>query len=270
MIPKTRTKKAKPAPSTVTLRASLRGELVKALESGHEAASQDGGAMLRNERLWAKSPTGAAKTILAALDQVPISESVRKLLHSTRPSLGSTLGMRPLDELDGESLLEWLQGEVSLSFSDDTVSLPLDERANLEAALTRAVEAGVSENLGMDAFVDRLGRTIRDWAHKVSVPEAPLARVSPAFDGVWAIRRVEEQRAFVADLVAKLSIELCVNWIAPPKPTRDWDPEAAFDVGDGVRHARFGEGVVVERLDGKLGIRFGEDVKRMAWSGRAS
>jgi hypothetical protein len=270
MIPKIRAKKAKSPPSAVTLRASLRGALVRALESGREAASQDGGAMLRNERLWAKSPTAAAKTILAALDDVPIAESVRKLFHSTRASLGSTLGMRPLDELDGESLLEWLQGEVPLSFSDDTISLPVGERVALEAALTRAVEAGVSENIGMDAFVDRMGRAIRDWAHEASVPEAPLARVKPTFDGVWAIRRPEEQRAFVANLVAELSVELCLHWVAPPKPTRDWDPDAVFDVGDGVRHARFGEGVVVERLDGKLGIRFGEDVRRMAWSGRAS
>lgn len=243
---------------------------MQALESGREEAAKDGGAMLRNERLWAKSPTGAARLILGALDQVPMAESVRKLLSSTRPSLGSTLGMRPLDELDGEALLEWLQGEVALTFSDDTVSLPLAERANLDAALTRAVETGVAENLGIDAFVERMGRTIREWAARASVPEAPLARVQPSFDGMWAIRRADEQRAFVAGLVEKLTVELSLQWIGPPKPTRDWDPAETFDVGDGVRHARFGEGVVVERMDGKLGIRFGEDVKRMAWSGRAS
>ncbi len=45
---------------------------------------------------------------------------------------------------------------------------------------------------------------------------------------------------------------------------RDYDPNSRFAVGDRIRHAKFGQGVVVAVLDQKVEVRFMSGTKRLA------
>lgn len=46
-------------------------------------------------------------------------------------------------------------------------------------------------------------------------------------------------------------------------PLRDYSPKTAFDVGDRVSHAKFGEGVVLSKAEGKIEVAFPDQRRRL-------
>jgi hypothetical protein len=173
----------------------------------------------------------------------------------------------PVEDLDASGVLALLE-DIGFPIVSHAAELPRSERDAVTQILTKAVGNAVATNASIPGFAAAISAALEPWVRDHGLaggaPDVIAKALDQAFGGVCLMRTPEEQREIVGTLVEWVERECEIAWRRSPGPVRAYSPGMAAAVGDEIVHPTFGRGEVVGVLEGKVEVRFGDAVKRLA------
>lgn len=210
-------------------------------------------------------PSGVLRAIANTVS--PLSHWIRdtRLLHDIR-------------DIDLESLLKQILSLARVVFEHSESSLPMSVETTLRRNLFE-VASDVIANQGPD-FDARTMRPLVEDGDLERFVETLQRRLPKGLlsmpDAVRLARRACERRTpvhldpamnLVEHLIRTVQQDRGITFRDPPRRLQ-YSPEVAPRVGDIVLHPKFGEGTVLDLLNGKAAIRFGDTIRQLVCSTR--
>ena len=265
-----------PDPEPTALPASVRGELIASLSASAQRIARgasDAGAHEGLDGLQAPVPydrrAAAWELLRKFVEAGRLGEAARVTVLEHRHALEQHLPEN-VEDLDGNDVLEWLERQLPVRWSDDTLAVPEAQKATLttliESILSRAeadaVPQDVAEGLAAavaEAFPVAPAAERQDVQRRLAHGLVELLASSPWQDDAARAELAIRALARVAEL-------LHVRWTPSARSERAYSPDAQFIAGDVLIHAKFGRGVVISRTDTTIEVQFAEGMRRLGVS----